>query len=198
MTKRETLIHKKAFDFIKKKHKGQVRAGGVPVWHHLARVSGLLYFLLNSNKEGSSKERFNIALAGLGHDVFEDTKATSEEVGECFGVESSSIVKGMTNDWGDNNTKPYIKKIVNSEESVRLVKLVDLYDNMTSVTYNFHLLGVKWANSYFLPIVLPMKKAVIKTHFRKYKKTAAQLILLVNSAEELLLKEFQFYKKTAK
>lgn len=198
MTGSEIKLFNKVLNFVKEKHKGQVRAGGVPVWHHLARVSSLLYFLLNNNKEGTPSDRFNIALAGLGHDILEDTKATIEEVGSRLGAQSSFIIKGMTNDWGDDNTKPYIKKVINSEESVRLVKLADLYDNMTHVAYCFPLLGLKWATSYFLPIVVPMKEAVIKTRFKKYKKTAGQLILLVNSAATLLLKEFQFYKKTAK
>lgn len=198
MTISEIKLFSKVLKFVREKHKGQVRAGGVPAWHHLARVSSLLYFLLNNNKECTPNNRFNIALAGLGHDILEDTEATINEVEDNFGADGSRVIKGMTNNWGDNHTRPYIKKIINSEEPVRLVKLADLYDNMTNVAYSFNLLGLKWVTSYFLPIVIPMKKAVVKTHFKKYKKTASQLITLVNSAEEILLKEFQFYKKTAK
>lgn len=187
--------YKLALDFIKKMHRGQTRAGNVPVWHHLARVSLLLQFLLNKNREGSLRERFDIGIAGLGHDLIEDTKVIEREVKKIFTEHSLKLVKDMTNAWGDNHSMSYVRKIVRSEEGARLIKLSDLYDNLTNVTYNFNLLGLKWVVSYFLPIVLPMKKAVIKTRFNKYKKTASDLIILVNSAEEILLKEINFYRK---
>jgi len=185
---------KKALYFVKEKHKGQFRAGHVPVWFHLARVSDLLGCVLEESGEENSQERFIIATSGLGHDVLEDTKATAKEVEEVFGKRGSQIIKGMTNSWGDKNVKPYVKQVANSDEAVRLVKLADLFDNHISVVYNLHLLGLKWTLSYFLPVVTPMRSAITKTKFKKFKKAAAKLIFLVNAAAFLLEEEIKRYK----
>lgn len=189
---------KNALEFVKEKHKGQVRAGNVPAWHHLARVSDLLGSVLEKNKEADKKERFLIAVAALGHDVLEDTAATEEEVAAVFGARGAEIVKGMTNRLGDEHVGPYVAQVTDSEEAVRLVKLSDLYDNHISVVYNLHILGLEWTRSYFLPIVTPMRLAVTKTKFKIFKKTAADLILLVNSASFLLKTEIERYEEQNK
>lgn len=186
---------KNALEFVKEKHKGQVRAGNVPAWHHLARVSNLLSLVLKKNKEADKRERFIIAAAALGHDVLEDTTATEKEVTAVFGARGAEIVKGMTNRLGDKHVGPYVAQVAGSEEAVRLVKLSDLYDNHISVVYNLHLLGLKWTHSYFLPIVTPMRLAVTKTKFKIFRKTASDLILLVNSASFLLEREIKRYEE---
>lgn len=185
---------KKALDFAKKMHKGQFRAGHVPVWFHLARVSNLLSHILEESGEGTTEGRFIISTAGLGHDILEDTKTTEEEVEAVFGRRGFKIIKGMTNIWGDKNVRPYVKQVSLAEEAVRLVKLADLYDNHISVVYNLHLLGLKWTLAYFLPVVTPMRLAVTKTKFKKFRKSAAKLIFLVNSSAFLLEKEIERYK----
>ncbi|OGF62802.1 hypothetical protein A2662_02740 [Candidatus Giovannonibacteria bacterium RIFCSPHIGHO2_01_FULL_45_33] len=189
---------KDALEFVKEKHKGQVRAGNVPAWHHLARVSGLLSFVLEKHGECGGQERSIIVTAALGHDVLEDTKVTEKEVMAVFGPRGSEIIKSMTNKWGDKNVMPYVKQVAGSEEAVRLVKLSDLYDNHISVVYNLHILGLKWTHSYFLPIVTPMRLAVTKTKFKKFKKTAEELVSLVNSAAFLLDGEIRRFEEKNK
>lgn len=186
----------KALDFIKKKHRGQFRAGKVPVWHHVTRVSHLLDYVLEQTGEGQGDEGFIIPYAALGHDLLEDTDATEEEIRNTFGDRGLELILGMTNRWGDKRPAPYVRQVVRSDEGVRLTKLADLYDNITSVTYNLHILGLKWATSYFLPIVSPMHKAVIKTKFPHYKNSSAELIFGVDIAMTLLKKEMQYYRKS--
>lgn len=181
--------------FIKKKHHGQYRAGRVPVWHHLVHVSQVLDLLLKKYKEGALTERAIIVCAALGHDILEDTNATTEETQRIFSDRGLSLIKGMTNQWGDRYKKSYIKQMIKSEEDVRIIKLADLYDNITSALYNFDRLGIIWMTSYFLPIVTPMRKAIAKTKFTKYPKTSAALLSAIEIAATLLDEEVQINKK---
>lgn len=185
---------KTALRYIQQKHRGQVRAGNVPVWYHAARVSQLLRLVLENEKEGSSAERTAIIVAALGHDVLEDTNATEKEIAALFGSRGLKLIQGMTNPWGDNVHVPYVRKVASSEEGVRLIKLADLYDNMTSAMYNLHILGVKWAQGYFLPIVTPMWKAVTKTKFNTYKKSAGLLAGMVKISAKMFDEEMGRYK----
>src|SRR3989338_8655836 len=155
--------------FVKHKHQGQYRAGKVPVWHHLAHVSQILEYVLKYTKEGGVEEREIMKMAAWGHDILEDTEAMQTEIEEMFGKRGYHIIRGMTNELGDRYKKRYIAQMVRSEETIRLIKLSDLHDNITSALYNFDRLGAKWMTSYFLPIVTPMRKAIAKTKFKKYK-----------------------------
>lgn len=185
------LDFNKALEFVKKYHDGQYHANKVLVWHHLLRVSKRLEFILDNNKEGSVEERRGIVVASLGHDLLEDTKAPIEEVKDIFGDIGLGYIQGMTNTWGGSDLAPYVGKVVNSSEEIRLIKLADLFDNMTSVTYNLSALGKEWIGSYFLPVVTPMKEAVLKTSFNKYSKSGEVLKFMVESAFCVLLDEFK-------
>jgi (p)ppGpp synthase/HD superfamily hydrolase len=179
----------RAISFIKQKHRGQLRAGGMPAWHHMLRVCLLLDFILDQTGEGKQKDKVNISLAALGHDLSEDTDAKKEEIVAIFGERALALIFGMTNRWEDKNPRPYIRQVVGSEETIRLIKLADLYDNILNVTYCFKILGKKWVTSFFVPIARPMRRAIIKTKFRRYKRSAKILILLVDIAMTLLERE---------
>ncbi len=189
--------YKNALLFVQKRHAGQFRANRVPAWHHLARVSETLAHVLKETQEGSAQERFLISLAALGHDLLEDTDAKKSEIEKIFGVRGLELIKGMTNWWGDKEKPRYIRQVTRAEEAVRLVKLADLYDNITSVTYNLKILGVRWTTSYFLPIVTPMRRVIVKTKFRRYRKTAKILIFFANTAACLLDEEVKRLRKSA-
>ena len=181
--------YKKALAYVQKKHAGQVRDNGLPAWHHLMRVSAILEHTFAKTGEGDKREQEVIIRAALGHDIFEDTDATEKEVAEIFGARGLELIKGMTNRWGDKEKKKYVRQVVRSEEAVRLIKLADLCDNITSVAYNIKSLGCSWVLHYFLPIVTPMRHAIIKTRFRKYKRTASLLMFILSSAAMLLADE---------
>lgn len=187
----------KALAFIKKTHKKNVRKGsGVPDWHHLDRVSQCLEFILAETKEGTPKTRESLLLAALGHDALEDTDVAPKKLAEVLGGDALPLIEGMTNRFGDDHPVEYVQQIVKSEEAVRLIKLSDLYDNCTSVIYNMPQLGKKWTEDFFLPIVNPMMKAVLKTSFKTYPETAAHLKSMVQISHKTLLNEFErLYKK---
>ena len=181
--------------FVKHKHQDQYRAGKVPVWHHLAHVSQILEYVLKYTKEGGVEEREIMKMAAWGHDILEDTEAMQTEIEEMFGKRGYHIIRGMTNELGDRYKKRYIAQMVRSEETIRLIKLSDLHDNITSALYNFDRLGAKWMTSYFLPIVTPMRKAIAKTKFKKYKRSAMLLLAMVELSASLLDEEVRIYKK---
>jgi (p)ppGpp synthase/HD superfamily hydrolase len=146
--------------------------------------------VLEKHKEGTEKERQAIFRAGYGHDLLEDTKATEEELVEFFGEDGALIVHGDTNEWGDDDVRPYVEKMRHESESVRLVKLADLYDNISNVTYCLPALGTEWTSSYFLRVVTPMYEMVIDSPFVAYPKSGNELKSMVQNAFSLLHDEF--------
>lgn len=179
----------KALELMKKKHAGQTRSGGVPVWHHLDRVSRTLERVLAETKEGTAEEREAIALAGLGHDSIEDTDVTKAELLEAFGPRGLELIEGMTNRLGDDHPDQYVAQVRASDEGTRLIKLSDLHDNCTHVVYNLAWLGTKWNAEYFLPIVRPMISAIIETKFTAFPQAAERLKNAVRASYATLLDE---------
>lgn len=164
-----------ALELVQRVHAGQKRAGDVPVWHHLDRVSQQLEVILAKTGEGSQEERDDIALAGLGHDAIEDTNVTPAELLAAFGERGVALIEGMTNRFGDGHPEPYVAQVAASDEGTRLIKLADLMDNVTSVTYCLPWLGIKWCEEYFLPIVTPMIAAVGASSFTRFPVAATFL-----------------------
>ena len=78
---------KEAYDFIMQKHNGQFRKSGEPYYHHLVEVA----YILASLQCGP-----NTIIAGLLHDVVEDTDVSIEEIKKRWGDEVSKIVDALT------------------------------------------------------------------------------------------------------
>ena len=76
-----------AYDFIMEKHKGQTRRSGEPYYHHLIEVA----YILANLQCGP-----NTIIAGLLHDVVEDTDVSIEEIKKRWGEEVSKIVDALT------------------------------------------------------------------------------------------------------
>ncbi len=77
----------KAYEFAKEKHAGQFRKSGEPYIHHLIEVC---YILTTLNCGPTT------LIAGLLHDVVEDTDTTLEEIKNLFGEDACSIVDSLT------------------------------------------------------------------------------------------------------
>jgi len=176
-----------ALNFVIKQHHSQYHVNGVPVWHHLFRVSNILNNLFLETTEGKGKKKEIIILAALGHDLLEDTKASQIEIKKVFGEAGLNLIMDLTNDWGDDNVIPYVKKVTSGSEEARLIKLADLLDNISSVTYNLPAFKKGWVDNYFLRVISPMKNSILKTKFAIYPKTSEQLKVRVRAAYDLLL-----------
>ena len=78
---------KEAYDFIMEKHSNQFRKSGEPYYHHLVEVA----YILASLQCGP-----NTIIAGLLHDVVEDTDVSVEDIKKKWGEEVSKIVDALT------------------------------------------------------------------------------------------------------
>ncbi len=117
----------------------------------------------------------DIVLAGLGHDLYEDTKVTRSEVTETFGEVVDSLIFCLTNEKGDHDRADYMHKIAHSPESAVLIKLADMTENMQSVLYNIDSLGVDWLEDFFMPIMDDSVYVVRAYQFKEYADAAAHL-----------------------
>jgi guanosine-3',5'-bis(diphosphate) 3'-pyrophosphohydrolase len=78
---------KKAYVFAARAHKGQTRRSGEPYLSHPLEVANMLADLRLDN---------TTLIAGLLHDVLEDTEVTAAELRENFGPEVADLVDGVT------------------------------------------------------------------------------------------------------
>ncbi len=85
--KADTMLLKLAYDFASKAHEGQKRMNGEPYIQHSLHTAYTL---------AQIKADLNTIIAGILHDVPEDTNYTLEDVKKNFGKEIASLVKGIT------------------------------------------------------------------------------------------------------
>ena len=78
---------RKAYDFMMEKHKSQFRRSGEPYYHHLLEVA----YILATLQSGPST-----IIAGLLHDVVEDTDTTVEDIEKIWGSDIAKIVDSLT------------------------------------------------------------------------------------------------------
>ena len=76
-----------AFDFADRAHAGQERRSGEPYIQHSLHTAFML---------AQMKADINTIIAGLLHDVPEDTEKTIEDIEMNFGKEIGSLVNGIT------------------------------------------------------------------------------------------------------
>lgn len=125
----------KAYNFSKKAHTGQLRDSGEPYIIHPLEVAIVLADLeLDSTS----------IIAGLLHDIVEDTEITNEQIQEEFGEEVTLLVDGVTK----LSKIPYSTKEEQQVENLRkmflsmakdirviLIKLADRVHNMRTLKY---------------------------------------------------------------
>lgn len=86
-TEKDEGLIKKAYDFAKKAHEGQLRKSGEPYFVHCFATAKNIAEL-NMSAE--------VVSAGFLHDVLEDTNTTRDELKKEFGEEILSLVEGVT------------------------------------------------------------------------------------------------------
>ncbi|MHA2331964.1 MAG: HD domain-containing protein [Candidatus Hodarchaeales archaeon] len=118
---RELVLIKKAFNFANEKHEGQIRKYNTkdPYFLHLVRVGRLL-------KDFDDE----VIIAGLLHDVLEDTKTTTRELEDIFGSEVALLVLGCTKNPDKGNPVEILRRTAESDYRVILIKLADRNDNL--------------------------------------------------------------------
>ena len=106
-------------DYIKQKHGNQQRKQGTPYYLHPIEVSKIL-------KEKGFGEDYQIA--GLFHDLLEDTETTYEEILNISNKEIAEAVKLVTKEDG-YNMKDYMERI-SKNNMAKMVKLADRIHNL--------------------------------------------------------------------
>ena len=109
------------FRFASVKHANQVRKGtGEPYIIYPIRVA------LQLKKFG-----LKLILAGLLHDVVEDSDATLADIEHIAGKDVAILVQGVTKNDESRDILSIIQPIIGMDSDVLLLKLADRLDNMT-------------------------------------------------------------------
>ncbi|MDW8066417.1 MAG: bifunctional (p)ppGpp synthetase/guanosine-3',5'-bis(diphosphate) 3'-pyrophosphohydrolase [Aquificaceae bacterium] len=129
----EDELVRKALEFIEEKHSGQYRKSGEPYVVHPIEVAIILAELQLDKAT---------VVAGLLHDVLEDTDTTYDEIKKSFGKEIADIVEGVTKlgkihfkDLQTHKAENYRKLVLAFSKDLRVifVKLADRLHNMKTL-----------------------------------------------------------------
>jgi GTP pyrophosphokinase len=131
----DTELLRRAYVFSAYEHKGQVRRSGEPYLVHPLEVADILADL-----------RMDVValVAGLLHDIVEDTPNTIEKIRELFGEEVAHVVEGVTKlsslqlaSSEERQAESFRKMLLAMVDDVRviLVKLADRLHNMRTLGY---------------------------------------------------------------
>lgn len=118
-----------AIEFVLEAHKGQVREStGKTFLRHPLSVG----YILQSC--GYSEE---VVIAGILHDVIEDTLFTEKVIREKFGSRIAELVSGVTEDktitsWEERKQK-YLDHLRTMDDEVKAISAADLLDNRRAV-----------------------------------------------------------------
>ena len=126
----------KAYSFILEKHDGQLRKSGEPYYHHLIEVA---YILANLQAGPAT------IIAGLLHDVVEDTDVTVEDVEKRWGSDVAKLVDSLTKiqrlklskiDSEDFEAEDHRKIFIGMAKDIRviIIKLADRLHNMRTLS----------------------------------------------------------------
>lgn len=129
-----TDLARRAYEFARTAHQGQKRSSGEPYFNHcLATAQTLIDMRLDAKT----------IIAGLLHDVVEDTKYTLQDIKKNFGEEIAFMVEGITKLGkikfrGDQQKIENLRKMfLAMAEDVRvvLIKLADRLHNMNTLQF---------------------------------------------------------------
>lgn len=132
---KDVAVLQKAYVFAARAHKGQVRRSGEPYLSHPLEVAGML---ADMNLDRTT------LVAGLLHDVLEDTDVTTAEIREAFGREVVALVEGVTKISRVQEASPEarraetIQKIIlamTDDLRVIFIKLADRIHNLKTLKF---------------------------------------------------------------
>lgn len=130
-----------------KTDEGRFRKGlliGVPYFTHVVEVMKRLYVY------GYKGEDTSVLIGGLGHDLFEDTNVSYNEVVDLWGYDVADLIQIMTRKSGDDATKlqklQFLKSIADSDNYTAInIKIADRYCNVKDYCIGDHKYAAKYA-----------------------------------------------------
>jgi len=134
-SEKDLRLLQKAYIFAARAHKGQIRRSGEPYLSHPLEVTNIL-----------AEMNLDLAtlVAGLLHDVLEDTEVSLAEIRENFGREAATLVEGVTKISRVEDSSPEetraetIRKIIlamTDDLRVIFIKLADRWHNLKTLHY---------------------------------------------------------------
>lgn len=160
---------------------GDLKDGsGTLIFDHAVRVFAFLDNFLKPFKIDQDLHK-SIVLAGLFHDLLEDTKATEAEILALSDKKTLSLVKEMTISFTNRTIKQAVKPLYKTTDELTLVKLADIYDNAKKSNFMIRVNGLKWYQTFFSPLLNEYKKLMIDKikKAKKHKKIIKILADLV-------------------
>jgi GTP pyrophosphokinase len=134
-SKYDLSILGRAYDFARKVHEGQNRESGLPFFTHCEQVARIL---------GVLQLDTTTVAAGLLHDTVEDGGVSLQELEEDFGLDTASLVDGVSKMKGvtfesreKKQAENFRKMLLSMSGDVRviLIKLADRLHNMRTISY---------------------------------------------------------------
>jgi hypothetical protein len=175
-------------ELVRTAHEGQTRNGGrVPYRVHLKAVADICLDALTATRETSSTLGEDLILTAYGHDLYEDTTVSRTRVRTEFGDRVDRWIEALTNRHSDTDRMAYLSTLANAEDEVRIVKCADQIDNMLSVSYGLHDLGLPWVRDFFLPIAAETRDALLARPFNRLPSTGGHMTTQVDWAWRRLL-----------
>ena len=125
----------KAYDYGSRYHDGQKRQSGEPYFNHCVEVASTL---------ASWNMDYTTIMAGLLHDVVEDTKLTVDDIEKEFGEDLANLVDGLTKISGiefstrkEKQAGNFMKMLLSVAKDIRviIIKFADRMHNMKTIGY---------------------------------------------------------------
>ncbi len=119
--------------FVMKQHSGQKRRDGSDYYGHCLNVAKMSYQI--ALEAGHSMDMMTQCYAaGLGHDLYEDTRTDFDDVAALTTVYVAELISCVSDDKrmssGDRH-RAYLRTLEDAPTLARIVKLADLFDNVT-------------------------------------------------------------------
>ena len=125
----------KAFEFGSRYHDGQKRKSGEPYFNHCIEVANTL---------ASWNMDYTTIMAGLLHDVVEDTVITTNDIEKEFNTDLANLVDGLTKISGiefssrkEKQAGNFMKMLLSVAKDIRviIIKFADRMHNMKTITH---------------------------------------------------------------
>lgn len=173
-------------EFTKKKLGKLTDGSGTLIFDHAIRVYLILQEKLSQQKISGAKKK-SILLAGLFHDLLEDTNTTEADIIKQANKITLKLVKEMTINFHNCSIKQAVKPLYFTSDELTLIKLADIYDNVRKSPYFLRTNGLKWYKTFFLPLLNEYKNWIGFKLGRQKKYR-----LLVKGFSQDVLKEIAF------
>lgn len=119
-----------AIEFATKKHQGQLRKDGATPYISHSLAVGVILSNVTSDED--------IIIAGILHDILEDTDTTDFEIENLFNKNVSNLVLECTNKKGEDSKLQLklntLKTIKNLSKNAALIKCADILHNLYSLS----------------------------------------------------------------